>query len=99
MCKFQQSNIVLCCVQYVTRCFSHSPLFHRALKEAFESFCNKTVAGSSSAELFANFCDNLLRKVAFEMTKCTLECVEIMRIQLKITCPFTLGRYVVPMNW
>lgn len=53
-------------MQYVTTCFSNSPLFHRALKEAFESFCNKTVAGSSSAELFANFCDNLLRKSSGE---------------------------------
>jgi hypothetical protein len=37
-------------------------LFHKALKEAFEAFCNKSVAGSTSAELFANFCDNLLKK-------------------------------------
>jgi len=32
------------------------------LKEAFEIFCNKTVAGSSSAELLATFCDNILKK-------------------------------------
>lgn len=50
-------------LQYVTHCFGNSSLFHKALKEAFESFCNKTVAGSSSAELMANFCNNLLRKV------------------------------------
>jgi len=49
-------------MQYVTTCFSNSPLFHRALKDAFESFCNKNVAGSSAADLFANFCDNLLKK-------------------------------------
>lgn len=48
--------------QYVAECFSNSSLFHKALKEAFESFCNKQVAGSSSAELMANFCDNLLKK-------------------------------------
>lgn len=34
----------------------------QALKEAFEIFCNKTVAGSSSAELLASFCDNILKK-------------------------------------
>lgn len=32
------------------------------MKEAFEVFCNKTVAGSSSAELLAAFCDNILKK-------------------------------------
>lgn len=49
--------------QYVTECFASSSLFHKALKEAFESFCNRNVAGSSSSELMANFCDNLLKKV------------------------------------
>ncbi|KAH0866978.1 hypothetical protein HID58_074000 [Brassica napus] len=33
-----------------------------ALKEAFEIFCNKTVAGSSSAELLAALCANILKK-------------------------------------
>ncbi|GMP56811.1 hypothetical protein CsSME_00021144 [Camellia sinensis var. sinensis] len=37
-------------------------LFHKALKEAFEIFCNKGVGGSSSAELLATFCDNILKK-------------------------------------
>lgn len=32
------------------------------MKEACESFCNKTVAGCSSAELLSTFCDNLLKK-------------------------------------
>ncbi|KAL5072253.1 hypothetical protein RYX36_011237 [Vicia faba] len=34
----------------------------QALKEAFEVFCNKTVAGSSSAELLSLFFDNILKK-------------------------------------
>lgn len=55
---------VVCLVQYVTECFSNSSLFHKALKEAFEQFCNKQVGGSSSAELMASFCDNLLKKVS-----------------------------------
>ncbi|ONK61571.1 uncharacterized protein A4U43_C08F31360 [Asparagus officinalis] len=47
---------------YVQNCFQNHSLFHKALKEAFEVFCNKTVAGSSSAELLATFCDNILKK-------------------------------------
>ncbi|KAF7804825.1 cullin-1 [Senna tora] len=47
---------------YVNDCFMNHTLFHKALKEAFEIFCNKNVAGSSSAELFATFCDNILKK-------------------------------------
>jgi len=47
---------------YVSTCFNNSSLFHKALKEAFEAFCNKMVGQSSSAELLANFCDNLLKK-------------------------------------
>ncbi|KAJ0802149.1 putative cullin protein, neddylation [Helianthus annuus] len=47
---------------YVNDCFSNHTLFHKALKEAFEVFCNKGVAGSSSAELLATYCDNILKK-------------------------------------
>ena len=47
---------------YVTECFGASSLFHKALKEAFEAFCNKQVAGASAAELMASFCDTLLKK-------------------------------------
>ena len=50
-------------MQYVVECFANSSLFHKALKEAFESFCNKQVVNNTSAELMANFCDNLLKKV------------------------------------
>ncbi|XP_066360727.1 cullin-1-like isoform X1 [Miscanthus floridulus] len=49
-------------VAYVTQCFQGHTLFHKALKEAFEVFCNKGVSGSSSAELLATFCDNILKK-------------------------------------
>jgi len=49
-------------MEYVRTCFANSSLFHKSLKEAFESFCNKNVTGSSSAELMANFSDNLLKK-------------------------------------
>lgn len=61
-------------LQYVGDCFSNNSLFHRALKEAFEVFCNKGVAGSTSAELLATFCDNLLKKGGSE--KLTDEAVE-----------------------
>ncbi|KAI3873162.1 hypothetical protein MKX03_002408, partial [Papaver bracteatum] len=36
--------------------------YFQALKEAFEVFCNKVIAGSSSAELLSNFSDNILKK-------------------------------------
>ncbi len=41
-----------------------SSLFHKALKEAFEAFCNKQVAGCTIAEIMANFCNNLLKRVS-----------------------------------
>ncbi|GAB2228991.1 hypothetical protein Droror1_Dr00023125 [Drosera rotundifolia] len=47
---------------YVNDFFANHTLFHKALKEAFEIFCNKGVAESSSAELLATFCDNILKK-------------------------------------
>ncbi|KAH0765574.1 hypothetical protein KY285_001445 [Solanum tuberosum] len=47
---------------YVNNCFQNSTLFHKALKEAFELFCNKGVTGSSSTELLATFCDDILKK-------------------------------------
>uniref|UniRef100_A0A2P2KIJ1 Cullin-1 n=3 Tax=Rhizophora mucronata TaxID=61149 RepID=A0A2P2KIJ1_RHIMU len=49
-------------IVYVNDCFQDHTLFHKALKEAFNVFCNKTVSGSSSAELLATFCDNILKK-------------------------------------
>uniref|UniRef100_A0ACD5VGW2 Uncharacterized protein n=1 Tax=Avena sativa TaxID=4498 RepID=A0ACD5VGW2_AVESA len=47
---------------YITSCFQNHTAFHKALKEAFELFCNKDVAGCSSAESLAAFCDNILRR-------------------------------------
>ncbi|MFS7922636.1 putative cullin protein, neddylation [Helianthus anomalus] len=61
---------------YVNDCFSNHTLFHKALKEAFEVFCNKGVAGSSSAELLATYCDNILKKGGSE--KLSDEAVEDM---------------------
>ena len=51
-------------LEYVNGCFGgkKDSLFHKALKEAFEVFCNKNIMGSTSAELMATFCDNLLKK-------------------------------------
>ncbi|KAF7020545.1 hypothetical protein CFC21_033626 [Triticum aestivum] len=47
---------------YVTNCFQDNSAFHKALKAAFEDFCNKDVAGCTSAESLASFCDSILRK-------------------------------------
>jgi len=51
------------------------------LKGAFEVFCNKCVARSTSVELVATFCDNLLKKgsskkLSDEVIKDTLEKVK-----------------------
>jgi hypothetical protein len=67
---------------YVSTCFANSSLFHKALKEAFEGFCNKNVAGSTSAELMANFCDNLLKKV---------QCLINFLLNLAAACCMGLG--------
>lgn len=50
-------------MQYVDRCFNSASLFHKALKEAFESFCNKPVANCQMAQLMADYCNALLKKV------------------------------------
>ncbi|KAI9114360.1 hypothetical protein K1719_014588 [Acacia pycnantha] len=49
-------------MEYVKGCFMNSNIFHKALKEAFEVFCNKNVAGIPSVELVAAFCDTILKK-------------------------------------
>ncbi|XP_076952474.1 cullin-1-like [Bidens hawaiensis] len=47
---------------YINVRFNNHTVFHKALKNAFEIFCNKGVAGISVAELLATFCDNILKK-------------------------------------
>jgi len=47
---------------YVNDCFGSNALFNRALKEAFEYFCNKGIGEISTAQLLADFADKLLRK-------------------------------------
>ncbi|CAL5433195.1 unnamed protein product [Camellia sinensis] len=49
------------CMAYVNDFFANHSLFHKALKEAFEVFCNESISGFSSAELLASFCDNILK--------------------------------------
>lgn len=55
-------------MDYVLTCFKGHTLFHRALKDAFENFCNKPVGQASFAELLASFCDNMLRKGGEKMS-------------------------------
>ncbi|GMI93912.1 cullin 1, AUXIN RESISTANT 6, INCURVATA 13 [Hibiscus trionum] len=62
-------------MSYVTDCFQSHSLFHNALKEAFEVFCNKTGTDSSSAELLATFCDDILKKGGSE--KLSDEAIEV----------------------
>lgn len=44
----------------VTTCFGKHSVFNRAMKEAFERFVNEQVGETSTAQLFANYCDSLL---------------------------------------
>ncbi|CAN8062964.1 unnamed protein product [Agarophyton chilense] len=46
--------------ELVTNCFSRHTVFTKAMKEAFERFVNEQVGDSSTAQLFANYCDSLL---------------------------------------
>jgi cullin 1 len=50
----------------VTDCFAESSTFHKALKEAFEGFCNDRVGDAAVAELVANHCDALLKRGGVE---------------------------------
>ncbi|KAF5182309.1 Cullin-1 [Thalictrum thalictroides] len=63
-------------LDYVNNCFIDHTLFHKSLKEAFEVFCNKDIAGTSSAEILATFCDDLLKKGGSE--KSSSEAIEEM---------------------
>jgi cullin 1 len=56
-------------LQYVTESFNSSSLFHKALKEAFEAFCNRKVGDLTSAELMANFCNTLLTKASAPLSR------------------------------
>jgi hypothetical protein len=65
----------------------------QALKQAFEVFCNKGVSGSSSAELLATFCDNILKKgcsekLSDEAIEDALEKVSFFPAVCALTCGF-----------
>lgn len=47
---------------YVADCFAGSSTFHKALKEAFEAFCNRSVGGAPVSELMAKYADTLLKR-------------------------------------
>lgn len=53
-------------LRFVHGCFDGTSIFHKALKEAFEVFCNKSILSSTSAEMLASFCDNILKKGSSE---------------------------------
>ncbi|CAL9074423.1 unnamed protein product [Musa textilis] len=48
-------------IGYVQESFQNHTLLNKALKEAFDVLCNKDVASTSSAEMLASFCDNVLK--------------------------------------
>lgn len=47
-------------MELVSHCFGKHTVFNRAMKEAFERFVNEQVGDTSTAQLFANYCDSLL---------------------------------------
>ena len=63
----------------------------QALKEAFEVFCNKGVSGSTSAELLATFCDNILKKGGSE--KLSDEAIEdtLEKVHSPLCCVFSFS--------
>jgi cullin 1 len=60
-------------LELVTNCFSGNQLFHKAMKEAFETFVNKDIDKYSTAELISNFCDVILKKTGEKMGEKELE--------------------------
>ncbi|GKA31248.1 cullin-1-like protein isoform X3 [Tanacetum coccineum] len=73
-------------MSYVVDCFSNHNQFHKALREAFLVFCNKTMAGCSSAELLSAYCDNILKKGSSE---------KLSRLHIEETLEkFSLGKLV-----
>lgn len=53
-------------LHFVAKCFASNSLFHKALKEAFEIFCNKPIAGCTCAELLATYCNGILQRGSSE---------------------------------
>ena len=68
-----------------------SSLFHKALKEAFEAFCNKQVAGCTIAEIMANFCNNLLKRVSTRHRR-GCRCFQLQNICIVV-------RYALLYHW
>ena len=82
----------------------------KALKEAFEVFCNKGVAGSSSAELLATFCDNILKKggsekmsdeaieETLEKVSCVLHTLSLLQLYNLMLLFYLVGSKVVGIH-
>ncbi|TYH06219.1 hypothetical protein ES288_A08G139300v1 [Gossypium darwinii] len=78
---------------YLNSCFQNHNLFHKALKEAFEVFCNKNVYGSPSAEILASFADHILRKGGSE--KLSDEVIEETLEKMALSTVVKLLQYVI----
>ncbi|KAK1279137.1 Cullin-1 [Acorus gramineus] len=49
-------------MNYVENCFESHSIFRKALRDAFELLCNKTVDGNSISEIVCFYIDNILKK-------------------------------------
>lgn len=66
------------------------------MKEAFEVFCNKIVAGCSSAELLASYCDNILKKGGSEKLsdEAIEETLDKVIMQTNLTARISFSNYI-----
>ncbi|KAM0944690.1 putative cullin protein, neddylation [Dioscorea sansibarensis] len=63
-------------LSYVNDYFQSNSMFFKALKEAFEAFCNNNIAGVSPPELLSIFCDQTLKKKSCDNDKSTEETLD-----------------------
>ncbi|KAH7682034.1 Cullins domain-containing protein [Dioscorea alata] len=63
-------------LSYVNDYFQSNSMFFKVLKEAFEVFCNKSIAGVSPAELLSIFCDQTLKKKSCDNDKSTEDTID-----------------------
>ncbi|GJY78842.1 reverse transcriptase domain-containing protein [Tanacetum coccineum] len=67
---------------------------NKALREAFLVFCNKTMAGCSSAELLSAYCDNILKKGSSEKRVCRLNFEEYLSEDSRLMANQVNGTYI-----
>jgi len=57
----------------VTTCFKANAIFHKALKEAFETIVNQKIGRCTTAEMLADYADLVLKKGGLRLTEIKLQ--------------------------